>query len=253
MAKSSPSTPRRSSASPMGDPAFPTRSPASQTLDRGLELLEVLCASERPLSVNDLSARCGWHRSIVHRLVQTLASRDLVRRADGGYLPGAGLRRLVERAEAPLQQRADPVLHGVVEDLGVTAFLVVAEHNLCVTRACVEARRDGANLVQRPGTAHPLTRGAPGIALLVALGDGLPAEELAELAGPRMADVEAARKRGWATSHDEVIPSLRSIAVPVRGAPGIPAAVAVVYLDEPLDPAATARRLQQAARQFTTR
>jgi len=224
------------------------RQPPSQTLDRGLHLLEMLCASEDPLPLGELATRSGWHRSIVHRLVSTLEGRGLARRTPAGYTAGSGLRRLVELAEAPLQERADPVLHGVVADLGVTAFLAVAEHHMCVTRACVEARRAGANLVQRPGTAHPLTRGAPGIALLVALGDTMPASDLAKLAGPRLGDVEAARKRGWAYSHDEVIPSLRSIAVPVRGAPGIPAAVAVVYLDEPLDPPAAARRLQQAAR-----
>jgi DNA-binding IclR family transcriptional regulator len=224
--------------------------PTSQTLHRGLQLLELLCASEEALPLNAIATASGLHRSVTYRLVRTLEQHGLALRTQDGYRAGPGLRHLVETAEAPLQRRATPVLQGVVDDLEVTAFLTIPEHDLCVTRACVEARRDGASLVQRPGTAHPLTRGAPGLALLVALGDIMSAEDLAGLAQHRLADVEAARSRGWAYSHDEVIPSLRSVAVPVRGFPGWPAAVAVVYLGEPFDQETAARRLQRAAREL---
>src|SRR5690606_10058632 len=117
-------------------------------------------------------------------------------------------------------------------------------------RTTVEPRHHGVTLVVRPGSAHPLTRGAPGLALLVALGDELSAAELAELAGPRLPDVQAARARGWAVSHDEVIPNVRSVAVPVRGAVGWPAALAVVFPDQTVPDETAARRLQQAARDF---
>lgn len=203
------------------------------------------------MSVSAMADAAGLHRSVAYRLLRTLELHGLALQTEHGYRPGTGLRRLVEAAEAPLQRSATPVLSGVVEDLGVTAFLVVAEGDLCVTRACVEARATHrANLVQRPGTSHALTVGAPGLALLVTLGDTLPPEELQALAGSRMPAVEEARARGWAFSHDEVIPSVRSVAVPVRGAVGWPAALAVVYLGEPFEPETAGSRLQQAAREF---
>lgn len=222
----------------------------AQTLSRGLDVLDALCHAGQPMSVSDVAHRLGLNRSTVHRLVATLVHHGLVQRVGTAYSPAHGLRLLVEAAEAPQQRQAQPVLQGVVDDLGVTAFLVVAEHDLCVTRACVEARSEGAQLVQRPGTAHPLTRGAPGIALLAAMGDEMSEEQLAERAGERLADVAAARRRGWAASADEVIPSVRSVAVPVRGAAGWPAALAVVYLGSDVGEQRAARRLQEAAQEL---
>lgn len=226
------------------------RATMSQTLSRGLQALEVLCQAGGPVAVNDVGAKLGVHRSVAYRLLRTLEDHGLARREEHGFAPARGLRQLVEAAEAPQQRLATPILQGVVDDLGVTAFLVVAEHDLCVTRACVEARREGANLVQRPGTAHPLTHGAPGIALLVALGDEMSQEQLAAHAGDRLGDVAAARSRGWASSFDEVIPSVRSVAVPVRGAVGWPAALAVVFLGEDVEEQRAAHRLHTAAQQL---
>lgn len=222
----------------------------AQTLSRGLRALEVLCAVGEPMRVNEVAEELGVHRSVAYRLLRTLEEHALATRSEHGYLPGPALRTLLEQAEAPQQRKATPILQGVVDDLGVTAFLAVAEHGLCVTRASVEPRGDGVRLVQRPGTAHPLPLGAPGLAVLVSLSDTVSEAELAVLAGGRTAEVRAARARGWAVSHDEVIPGVRSVAVPVRGAVGWPAALAVVYGGEPFSDEAVARRLQQAARDF---
>lgn len=222
----------------------------AQTLSRGLRALEVLCASPEPMRPHEVAEELGVHRSVAYRLLRTLEEHDLATRSEHGYLPGPALRTLLEAAEAPQQRKATPILQGVVDDLGVTAFLAVAEHDLCVTRASVEPRNGNVTLVQRPGTAHPLTRGAPGLAVLVSLADTMSAAELEALAGGRAADVREARARGWAVSHDEVIPGVRSVAVPVRGAVGWPAALAVVFGGQPVSDETAARRLQQAARDF---
>ncbi len=169
------------------------------------------------MRVGEVAAELAVHRSVAYRLLRTLEHHGLASRTEDGYVPGPALRVLLESAEQPQQRRAMPILQGVVDDLGVTAFLAVAEHDLCVTRALVEPRSDGVNLVQRSGTVHPLTLGAPGIALLVSLADTMSAARLAALAGERLAYVQEARARGWAVSHDEVIPGVRSVAVPVRG------------------------------------
>ncbi|WP_432487887.1 IclR family transcriptional regulator [Kineococcus sp. SYSU DK018] len=213
----------------------------SQTLSRGLRVLELLAEAERSLSVDDVAAGLGLHRSIAYRLLRTLEAHRLVDRDSAGrYRPGVGLAVLSRSVLPDLRTAAEPVLEAVAADLGVTAFAVVARGEDCVTLASVEPRRPGASLAQRPGTVHPLQRGAPGLALLAA--------RPAAAGGSRAAEVAAVRHRGWATSHDEVIPGLRAVAVPVPAHLEEPCALAVVYIDGTvLDEEHVAERLSTAA------
>nr|WP_276611905.1 helix-turn-helix domain-containing protein [Kineococcus vitellinus] len=215
-------------------------------MSRGLQVLELLAAAEQALSVDDVAAGLGLHRSIAYRLLRTLEAHRLVDRdAAGRYRPGVGLAVLARSVLPDLRTAAEPVLEAAAADLGVTAFVVVARGDDCVTLASVEPRRPGASLAQRPGTVHPLERGAPGLALLAA--------RPAVPAGSRAAEVEQVRRRGWATSHDEVIPGLRAVAVPVPAHLEEPCALAVVYIDGTvLDEAEVAARLSAAARQLST-
>ena len=49
----------------------------------------------------------------------------------------------------------------------MTAFLVVRAGDEAVTVASVEPQNTAAHVVYRPGTRHPVGRGAPGLALLM--------------------------------------------------------------------------------------
>ncbi|WP_030558464.1 helix-turn-helix domain-containing protein, partial [Streptomyces exfoliatus] len=69
-----------------------SKAPASQTLSRGIRVLEVLAAAQRPLSIDEIAGELGVHRSIAYRMLRTLESHRLISRQDGGrYAPGAGL------------------------------------------------------------------------------------------------------------------------------------------------------------------
>jgi DNA-binding IclR family transcriptional regulator len=99
-------------------------------------------------------------------------------------------------------------------------------------------------MAQRPGARHSVAVGAPGKAILSILPPGhWPVEASERL----RSDVAAAAERGYATSHDEVIPSVQSVAVPLplRGRP--PAALAVVYVGPPHDAEEMAARLARSA------
>ena len=61
------------------------------------------------------------------------------------------------------------------------------------------------------------------------------------------AEVTDAVARGFATSHDEVIPSLRSVAVPLIVHGRRPSAIAVVYVASDHAPQEIAARLQRSA------
>ena len=143
-----------------------------------------------------------------------------------------------------LQAEGLPELTAVANELGTTCFLVVLDHDECVTLVSVEPRHAVASVAQRPGTRHPVTVGAPGKAILTVLP---PASWPAGVSDQLRDDVTDAAARGFATSHDEVIPSLRSVSVPlvVRGRQ--PAAIAVVYVASAYEPAEIAARLHRSA------
>ncbi|MFH8250634.1 IclR family transcriptional regulator [Microbacterium sp. B2969] len=226
-----------------------SKAPASQTLSRGIRILEILADARAPLTIDDLAARLGVHRSIAYRLLRTLEDHGLVvRDADGRVTLGARMAALAAGVAQDLQAEALPELTEAANDLGMTCFLSILDRDECVTLASVEPRHGVASVAQRPGTRHPVTVGAPGKAILTLAPEPSWPESLDDR---HRADVRTARERGWATSHDEVIAGLRSIAVPLRLPKGERAAVAVVYLSDPHPDADIAARLERVARAIT--
>src|SRR6478735_8594944 len=209
--------------------------PPSQTLSRGIRILETLADAREPLTIDDVAGRLGVHRSIAYRLLRTLEHHGLVvRDANGHVALGARMAALAAGVAHDLQAEALPELTAVANELGMTCFLVVLDHDECVTLVSVEPRHAVASVAQRPGTRHPVTVGAPGKAILSVLPHG---EWPSEVSERLREDVTDAATRGFATSHDEVIPSLRSVSVPLVVHGRRPAALAVVYVASAFDPA----------------
>lgn len=215
--------------------------PLSQTLDRGLACLDFVAASDRAVSVDEAAAALGLHRSIVYRLVRTLEIRRLVERdAEGDFRPGPYLAVLSRSVRRTLRTAAAPVVANLAEDLQMTAFLVVADGDEAVTIDSVEPRSLNAHVAYRPGTRHPIDRGAPGLALLAAQ---------AARAGER-AEVGLARDRGWAQSEAEVIAGMVSVAAPIADQ----GAVAVLWLaGAKVSAAGVGRQVAAAARRIESR
>lgn len=222
-----------------------TTSPASQTLSRGIRILEVLADARTPLSIDELASRLGVHRSIAYRLLRTLEDHGLVTRdAAGAVSLGARMAALAAGVAHDLQAEALPELTAIANELGMTCFLGVLDGEECITLASVEPRHAVASVAQRPGARHPVTVGAPGKAILSLL----PEDEWPDVVPPTLAsDVESTRIRGYATSHDEVIPTVQAVAVPLALRGQRPAAIAVVHVSTDLDDAEIAARLQRAA------
>jgi DNA-binding IclR family transcriptional regulator len=220
--------------------------PHSQTLDRGIRVLELLAEADGPLSIAELSGALDVHRSIAYRILRTLEDHGLVTRdAAGRVALGSRLAALARSVARDLQSAALPELTAVANELGMTAFLVVLDRRECVTLLSVEPRHAVAAVAQRPGTRHPLNSGAPGVAIQSSLSDADWAA-LAPGVRPRP-EASAARAAGFATSHDEVIPGLSAVAVPLRIAGQAPAALAVVYVATGRPVEELAARLAEAA------
>lgn len=224
----------------------PSGGAPSQTLSRGIRVLELLADAREPLTIDDVAARLGVHRSIAYRLLRTLEHHGLVvRDTTGRVVLGARMAALAAGVAHDLQAEALPELTAVANELGMTCFLAVLDHDECVTLVSVEPRHAVAPVAQRPGTRHPVTAGAPGKAILTLVPE---AQWPAGAPDGLRATVAEARRRGWATSHDEVIPSLESVAVPLSLRGRGPAAIAVVHVASPLDHAQIAARLDASGR-----
>lgn len=221
------------------------QAPASQTLSRGIRILEVLADARAALTIDEIAARLDVHRSIAYRLLRTLEDHRLVGRdAAGSVTLGPRMAALAAGVAHDLQSEALPELTGIANELGMTCFLAVRDGDDCITLASVEPRHAIASVAQRPGARHPVTVGAPGKAILSLLS---PAEWPADSTPGLREEVDRARERGFATSHDEVIPTVRSVAVPLALRGQRAAAIAVVHVATDHDDAAIADRLQRSA------
>lgn len=221
-----------------------TAAPASQTLSRGIRILEVLADARTALTIDEIATRLGVHRSVAYRLLRTLEDHGLVGRDSAGAVSlGARMAALAAGVAHDLQAEALPELTAVANDLGMTCFLAVLDGDQCITLASVEPRHAVASVAQRPGARHPVTRGAPGKAILTQLAPSLWPPAPAAL----LTEVATVAEYGYATSHDEVIPTVQSVAVPLALRGQRPAAIAVVHVATSLEDAEIAARLQRSA------
>lgn len=223
-----------------------TQAPPSQTLSRGIRALEILADAPEPLTIAELADAMGVHRSVAYRILRTLEDHSLLVRDDAGRVqPGPGLAVLARGVARNLQTAALPELTQLANALTMSAFVAVWDREDCVTLVTVDPRHTGAAVVQHPGSRHPVSAGAPGIAIQSALSE----QEWHRLAPgiPYRSEAAEARRRGFAASHDEVIPGVSSLAVPVRVPGGRPAALAVVYIRAAQDPDEVAATLSASA------
>lgn len=198
----------------------------SQTLSRGIQILETLATAGGPLWIDDVAAHLGVHRSVAYRLIRTLEAHGLVQRTPAGGLSlGLGLAALAAGVEVDLRALAVPVLRSSAETLGLTCFMAMQDGDEAVTLASVEPPRAVAVVAQRPGTRHSLTRGATGRAILSLVQERAGVQSL-EIPDELTAQIQQVRSRGWAETADEVIPGLHAVAVPMQLPDGRAAAVA---------------------------
>lgn len=220
------------------------RAPASQTLDRGLRVLDHVASSTRPVTTADLVDQVGLHRSVTYRMLRTLEDWHLVSRdASGAWVPGTGLPALAAHVAPDIRDAAQGVLARLADECAMTAFVVLRDDDEVVTVSVVEPRASAVHVAYPPGRRHSVDRGAPGLALLS--GRAPSPDERPEVA--------QARVRGWAWSESEVIPGMQSISVPVS-APDrdCDTAIAVVFVGDP-DREELAARVVSAARELEDR
>ncbi len=217
----------------------------SQTLDRGLRLLELLASEDRDMTVAELATSLGMHRQAVYRLLTTLRSHRLAAEGSSGrYRLGLGVIQLARQANPQLRRAVVPYLRTLAEELGVTTQCVVAEGADAVVLAVVEPPDAIFHLSQRSGARHALDQGASGLAIMLSR-------------PPQAGDppaVTEARELGYAVSRGTLTPGAVGVAVPLYDSEGhsLDASLGIVSMVD-LEVERTAKRLLEAAAQITAR
>ncbi|MGI8645259.1 MAG: IclR family transcriptional regulator [Nocardioides sp.] len=187
----------------------------SQTLDRGCRVLRVLADTPDGLSVTELASTLGVNRTVTYRLVSTLEQHGLVRRdARGRLFIGLGIVHLAAAVQPALRDLAVPLLRGLADEVGCTAFLAVADGGEVLALAVVEPSWTVLHVAYRVGARHPMPHGGSGPA------------------------IQLGRDRSqlpFVVSDGVQYPGVRSLAAPVRGVPGLEASVGVLSLGDEVD------------------
>jgi DNA-binding IclR family transcriptional regulator len=221
---------------PAGEPSTGARravgGETSQTLDRGLAVLQLLGSHEHAggLTVTELAAELGVGRPVVYRLVATLEARDFVRRREDGRVRlGLAITRLSSSVLPLLREGALPILRALADTVGATAHLTVVEGGEALAIAVVEPSWTSYHVAYRIGTRHALDRGAAGRAIL------------------------AARKGqdGYVATDGELQSGAHGIAAPLVGVAGLEASLGVVSMVE-LDASSVGPQVRAAAREVAS-
>ena len=219
-----------------------------QTVDRALRVLQEFRAPDDALSVTELAARLGIHRSSASRLVSTLGARGFVERTAIGDLvrlgPEVGRLGRITLAGRELAATAQPLLDQLAADTGETVTLAAPAG----AEALTLAQADGGHFVTSGkwvGQRTPVHCTADGKVLL-AFGAVAPlrgalarcTERTVVDAGALARELRAVRADGFAIADGEFERGLVGVAVPVHADGACLAALCVSGPEYRLDRAA---------------
>jgi IclR family acetate operon transcriptional repressor len=199
-------------------------------VERALTVLNALADASGALGTNEIARRTRINASTVSRLLATLVQAGFVDRVEetGRYRLGLRLLQLgnVVLARLDLRTVARPELEALAEETGETATLSSpGEHDaVTVDFAQSPASVQSVARLGRPSVGHATATGK----VLLAFGNAhLPDEPLTRFTVRTLtdrrsieADLERARRRGWAEAVGEREDDLNAIAAPVRGGQG---------------------------------
>lgn len=201
--------------------------PGLKSVGSALDVLECF-AVDNELGVSDIARKLGVAKSTAHRLLSTLLSRGFVEQdPDSGlYRLGLHLFELGQLAQArhELRHIAMPILRHVHRATGLTTNFSVADGPDVVFIERLE-NRDGVRILGHFGRRLPAHTTSSGKAM-AAFNSEVYAARVAAGFPPRVtgtvrteadwkAQVDQARRQGYAVSHSESFEGSSSVAVPI--------------------------------------
>ncbi len=212
-----------------------------QSLERALDILEVLGRSEGELGVSEIGLSVGLANGTVHRLLSTLTRRGYARQVSDSrkYTLGPRAVTLASSSREHLGPLARPFLKELMEVSRESANLAALDRNSVVYIEQVSAPRM-VRMFTEPGNRVPPHASGTGKVLLAFQ----PPETVRAVLGrsglarftPRtitdtdrlLEELERIREQGFATDYEEIEEGVRCVAAPVLGAEGqVVAAISV--------------------------
>ncbi len=205
------------------------------TLDLALRILDHLAAQNAPVALTAIAQAFAASKSTVYRHLSALARHGFVRRdtSTGRYAIGVKLMVLGEtsRSNFEIVAVARDVLYGLRDATGHAVSLCTLLDDDLVVMDLMHGR-SVVEFTTRPGTRLALHASAHGKIWLAFGPQGLLGKVLS---GPRQpwtphtitdaktltGEVQATRKRGWATAPDEAVTGVNTLAAPVLDHRGV--------------------------------
>ena len=148
-----------------------------RSVARAVAILEQFTMERPEPNLTEISAGIGLSKSTTHRLLSTLEEAGMVEldRRSGHYRLGLKTFRLGSVASGSLDvvRQAEPLLHEIADETGLTALLLVADvkEALCVRR--FEGEQEVRVLVMETGKRVPFNCGASQRVLLAHVSDAV--------------------------------------------------------------------------------
>lgn len=198
----------------------------SQSLARGLDILEAIDQAERPMGTRELARALDLSPAIVQRLVNTLAERRYLQRDPDSKRYTIGYQTLTFGASLvrrdSLMVHAKKELTEVSRKLSVDSFMATLQRSRAIYLMCLTGSAP-VSVRCEPGDVIPLHCTAIGKCILSALSN----EEIREILGPAplpaitsktitdpsvlLHEIELTRERGFSVVNDENIEGIISV------------------------------------------
>ena len=204
-----------------------------RSVQRALDLLNVLQTYQHPVRLSDLARHAGLHIATVQRMLTVLIDNGFAVRYASGYTAGPAALSVAHAylVASPLNMIAQPIMQELSAECGLTSSLYVP---VGASRVLV-ARVEGANPLRYTlpvGERFPLYLGAAGKTILSFLADEINGEILAEIGTIEHADgtvknitefraeLAEIRAQGYARSAGERLLGITAIAAPILDGSG---------------------------------
>jgi len=193
-----------------------------RAVGRALDILLAFTAGEAELTVSEILKRVGLSRPTLYRLLYTLEQEGFVTSSGDPqrFRLGPSVARLswAWSASLDLAQLAQPLMRNIWTETGETVALFVPQGE---RRVCIAEMQSAQPLSFKRGVGYSerIVLGASGRAILAWTDTPAGAlaglcEGLATKPAQLQAELKAIRKRGYATSHNELIKGAIAVAVP---------------------------------------
>lgn len=191
--------------------------PGTQTLVRGLDILDFVAHSRDGVTVQQAADHVGIHRTMATRSLAALSDYNLIRRGpDGKFWIAAGVISLAREFQPALRDASRPILERLADSVQSSACLFIRDGDAAVAFLVIEPEAATFHLTFKAGSRHPIDLGSASYAIA----------SLREPADDEPPQVTEARRNGVAQSHGEVEPGAWGISVPIDpAAAGVDACV----------------------------